>query len=50
MGGKFAIEDNREILDTLEVLWLYPAGTLVTLSQYDIKAAPATLKGAEKHP
>jgi hypothetical protein len=28
MGGKFAIEDHREMLDTLEVLWLYPRGTL----------------------
>jgi hypothetical protein len=28
MGGKFAIEDNREILDTLEILWLHPGGTL----------------------
>ena len=27
MGGKFAVEDNREIPDTLEVLWLYPGGT-----------------------
>ncbi|HEY3176801.1 MAG TPA: hypothetical protein VGK94_13680 [Candidatus Polarisedimenticolia bacterium] len=29
MGGNFAIEDNREILDRLEVLWLYPGGTLM---------------------
>jgi predicted dehydrogenase len=47
MGGKFAIEDNREIPDTLEVLWLYPGGTLVTFSQYNANAAPAALKGAE---
>jgi predicted dehydrogenase len=47
MGGKFAIEDNREIPDTLEVLWLYPGGTLVTFSQYNANAAAAGLKGAE---
>ena len=42
MGGKFAVEDNREIPDTLEVLWTYPDGTLVTFSQYNATAAPAT--------
>jgi predicted dehydrogenase len=41
MGGKVAIEDNREIPDTLEVLWTYPGGTLVTFSQYNATAAPA---------
>lgn len=41
MGGKVAIADNREIPDTLEVLWTYPGGTLVTFSQYNATAAPA---------
>jgi predicted dehydrogenase len=41
MGGKVAIEDNREVPDTLEVLWTYPGGTLVTFSQYNATAAPA---------
>jgi predicted dehydrogenase len=41
MGGKFAVEDNREVPDTLEVLWTYPGGTLVTFSQYNATAAPA---------
>lgn len=41
MGGKVVIEDNREIPDTLEVLWTYPGGTLVTFSQYNATAAPA---------
>jgi predicted dehydrogenase len=41
MGGKVAVEDNREIPDTLEVLWTYPGGTLVTFSQYNATAAPA---------
>ncbi|MCL5744452.1 MAG: hypothetical protein M1541_11095, partial [Acidobacteria bacterium] len=34
LGGKFAIEDNREIPDTLEVLWQYPGGTLASFSQF----------------
>jgi predicted dehydrogenase len=46
MGGKLAVEDNRDIPDTLEVLWTYP-GTLVTFSQYNATAAPAGLKGGE---
>jgi predicted dehydrogenase len=41
MGGKVAVEDNREIPDTLEVLWTYPGGTLVTFSQYNATAASA---------
>jgi predicted dehydrogenase len=41
MGGKFAVDDNREIPDTLEVLWTYPGNTLVTFSQYNATAAPA---------
>src|SRR5262249_49684835 len=28
MGGKFAIDDNREVPDTLEVIWRYPGNTL----------------------
>jgi predicted dehydrogenase len=41
MGGKLVVEDNREVPDTLEVLWTYPGGTLVTFSQYNATAAPA---------
>ncbi len=47
MGGKFALEDNREIPDTLEALWQYPGNTLVTFSQFNASAAPADAKGAE---
>lgn len=49
LGGKFAgIEDNREIPDTLEVLWQYPGGTLVTFSQFNASAPPASaVPGAE---
>jgi predicted dehydrogenase len=41
MGGKLAVEDNREIPDTLEALWTYPGGTLVTFSQFNANGAPA---------
>jgi predicted dehydrogenase len=41
MGGKFVIEDNREIPDTLEVIWTYPGNTLVTFSQFNATAQPA---------
>jgi predicted dehydrogenase len=47
IGGKFAVEDNREIPDTLEVLWQYPGNTLVTFSQYNASAAPASAQPAE---
>jgi len=41
MGAKLALDDNREIPDTLEVLWTYPSGTLVTFSQFNTNDAPA---------
>ncbi len=47
MGGKYAIDDNREIPDTLEVLWTYPGNTLVTFSQFNATAAPAGLLDGE---
>jgi predicted dehydrogenase len=47
MGGKFGIADNREVPDTLEVLWQYPGNTLVTFSQFNATAAPAGLLGGE---
>ena len=47
MGGKWAIEDNREIPDTLEVLWQFPGNTLVTFSQFNASAAPGGLRNGE---
>jgi predicted dehydrogenase len=46
MGGKYAMQDNREIPDTLEVIWEYDK-TLVTFSQYDANAARTNPLGAE---
>ena len=47
IGGKYAITDNREVPDTLEVLWRYPGNTLATFSQFNCNAAPAGIKGGE---
>lgn len=48
MGGKFAgLDDNREVPDTIEVLWNYPGGTLVSFSQFNANSAPAGAKGGE---
>jgi len=48
MGGQFAgMKDNREIPDTLEVIWQYPGGTLVTFSQFNATATPWSLPGCE---
>lgn len=48
MGGKYAgINDNREIPDTLEVIWKYPGDILVTFSQFNATAAPWSLPGCE---
>jgi predicted dehydrogenase len=47
MGGKIAIEDNREIPDTLEAIWRYPGGTLVTFSQFNATAPAASARPAE---
>jgi len=47
VGGKYAVDDNRDIPDTMEVIWEYEGGTLVTFSQYNANHAPANAKGAE---
>src|SRR5262245_7362902 len=47
MGGKFALADNREVPDTLEVMWTYPGGTLVTFTQLNASAPAASARPAE---
>ncbi len=47
MGGKFAIEDNREIPDTMEVLWQYSGGVLVTFTQINANSHAAGLNNGE---
>jgi predicted dehydrogenase len=46
-GGKYAIADNRDIPDTLEVVWEYAGPTLVTFSQYNANSAPGNVRGTE---
>jgi predicted dehydrogenase len=48
LGGKPAgMKDNREIPDTLEAVWQYPGGTLVTFSQFNGNAGTWSLPGCE---
>ncbi len=47
LGGKFGNYDNREIPDTLEVLWHYPNDTLVAFSQFNASSAPPAGKPCE---
>src|SRR5207302_7002893 len=44
LGGKIAVEDNREIPDTVEAIWQYPGGTLVTFSQFNATAPAASAR------
>jgi predicted dehydrogenase len=46
MGGKYAVQDNREIPDTCEVLWDY-GDTLVVFTQYNANGAPGNARNAE---
>ena len=47
LGGKYVVQDNREIPDTLEVIWEYDGGTLMTFSHYDASAASQNPPRAE---
>jgi predicted dehydrogenase len=47
LGGKFAVRDNREIPDTLEVLWQYPGNTLVSFTQINANAGPPNPTNAD---
>lgn len=44
LGGKFVIKDNREIPDTLEVIYQYPNNTLVSFTQVNANAAPGAVE------
>jgi predicted dehydrogenase len=46
VGGKFAVHDNRDIPDTMEVVWQYPE-TLVTMSQFNANHSPANPRGCD---
>ena len=48
LGARAAdLKDNREIPDTLEAIWQYPGGTLVTFSQFNATAGQWSVPGCE---
>jgi predicted dehydrogenase len=48
MGGRYAgIRDNREIPDTLEVIWEFPGPTLVTFTQINANGAAGNAVNSE---
>jgi predicted dehydrogenase len=47
MGGRYAVEDDREVPDTAEVLWEFPGPTLMVFNQYNANSARANPAGAE---
>jgi predicted dehydrogenase len=48
LGGRLAgLKDNREVPDTLEAVWQYPGGTLVTFSQINANAGTWSLPSCE---
>lgn len=46
MGGKYVMKDNREIPDTMEVIWNY-GDTLVVFVQCNANAAPPNMQDSE---
>lgn len=44
LGGKYAVDDNRDIPDTLEAIWEYD-GCLATFTQVNANGAIANLRG-----
>jgi len=46
VGSRTAVEDNRGVPVTMEAVWDYPDGAIVTFSQYNGNSAPGTAKGS----
>lgn len=42
IGGKYAVRDNRQTVDTMEVIWQFPGATMVTFSDFGCNAAPVS--------
>ena len=47
MGGKYVVRDNREIPDTMQVVWEYDGGPMVTFMQVDGNRSPGNIRSAE---
>jgi len=46
-GGKYAMKDNREIPDTLQVIWEWDGPTLMLFTHHDCNDSPVNAQGAE---
>ncbi len=44
-GGRFAIDDDRTIPDTMEVVFEMPSGALLIFGQYEANGGPALIEG-----
>ncbi len=47
IGGRYVVEDNRDIPDTLEVLWEFEGGHMLNFSQCDANMAPGNEQDSE---
>lgn len=45
LGGKYAVDDDRTIPDTLEATWELPSGCLAIFGQYEASDGPAMKRG-----
>jgi len=44
-GGRYAVADDRDIPDTMEVIFEFPSGRLLTFGQYEASGVPALRSG-----
>jgi predicted dehydrogenase len=44
-GGRFAVDDDRDIPDTMEVIFEFASGRLMTFGQYEASGVPALKSG-----
>jgi len=44
-GGRFAVDDDRTIPDTMEVIFELPSGVLLVFGQYEANGGPALVEG-----
>ena len=47
VGGTYAMKDNREIPDTLQVIWEWDGPTLMLFTHHDCNDSPVNAQGAE---
>lgn len=45
MGGRFAVDDDRTIPDTMEAVFQFPSGCLCIFGQYEASSVPAIAQG-----